>query len=508
MKDLESAKFNSSSRPILPCKPFTFFIGALLFATQILLLLNIRNYYLKQNDVGDKNAVDVKTSEKVNHHVKKQPLRLDVARFEIEVVKPHKDMRTKFPRHPDMVIQKLSKLVEKERNRTNHLLKSVSDLKSKLGIDIPQIGESQQQQHPPEPESTFFHSRKLKGILDGEPGKKSNNEIDLPLCPERSPYLLGPLYVRQKDIPVLKPETQRFRDHFGTSLRSGGASKPTECLARTKLAVIIAYRDREEHLKIFLHHMHPIFQRQLLDYRIFVVEQSPGAPFNRGALMNIGYREALKIDDFDCLVFHDVDLLPEDDRNLYECPSSGPKHMSVAVNKWKYRLQYLNYIGGVTTLSRKHFEEINGFANSFYGWGGEDDDFNHRIMTHNLTVNRTPANLARFSMLRHDKQTANQNLATMMKKSQKSQLDREGLSNLHYELEKKKELPLYTWILVKLPPAPVHNSFGDFWTRMQKSVNDGMNYAAGGIAMKVADQAIKYAAQREEEDIDSEDTLY
>ena len=98
MKDLESAKFNSSSRPILPCKPFTIFIGALLLATQILVLLNVRNYYLKQNDVDKKNAVDVKTSEKVNHHVKKQPLRLDVARFEIEVVKPHKDMRTKFPR--------------------------------------------------------------------------------------------------------------------------------------------------------------------------------------------------------------------------------------------------------------------------------------------------------------------------------------------------------------------------------------------------------------------------
>ena len=71
--------------------------------------------------------------------------------------------------------------------------------------------------------------------------------------------------------------------------------------------------------------MHPIFQRQLLDYRIFVVEQSPGAPFNRGALMNIGYREALKIDDFDCLVFHDVDLLPEDDR--YENCSKMPKKL-------------------------------------------------------------------------------------------------------------------------------------------------------------------------------------
>ena len=67
-------------------------------------------------------------------------------------------------------------------------------------------------------------------------------------------------------------------------------------------------------MKMFLHHMHPIFQRQLLDYTIFVIEQSPKEDFNRGALMNVGYTEALKLDDFDCFAFHDVDLVPEDDR--------------------------------------------------------------------------------------------------------------------------------------------------------------------------------------------------
>ena len=97
-------------------------------------------------------------------------------------------------------------------------------------------------------------------------------------------------------------------------MRLGGTSKPAECLARTKLAVIIAYRDRAEHLKIFLHHMHPIFQRQLIDYRIFVIEQTGKEKFNRGALMNIGFLEANKVDNFDCFVFHDVDLVPEDDR--------------------------------------------------------------------------------------------------------------------------------------------------------------------------------------------------
>ena len=75
------------------------------------------------------------------------------------------------------------------------------------------------------------------------------------------------------------------------------------------------YRDREDHLQVFLHHLHPILQRQQLDYRIFIVEQSREERFNRGTLLNVGFVEALKTsDDFRCFVFHDVDLLPEDDR--------------------------------------------------------------------------------------------------------------------------------------------------------------------------------------------------
>ena len=35
----------------------------------------------------------------------------------------------------------------------------------------------------------------------------------------------------------------------------------------------------------------------------------------RATLMNIGFVEANRVDrDFKCFIFHDVDLLPEDDR--------------------------------------------------------------------------------------------------------------------------------------------------------------------------------------------------
>ena len=59
-------------------------------------------------------------------------------------------------------------------------------------------------------------------------------------------------------------------------------------------------------------------------------------PFNRAMLMNIGAAEALRQDSFQCFIFHDVDLLPEDDRNIYSCPEQ-PRHMSVAIDVFKYQ---------------------------------------------------------------------------------------------------------------------------------------------------------------------------
>jgi hypothetical protein len=84
-------------------------------------------------------------------------------------------------------------------------------------------------------------------------------------------------------------------------------------------------------------------------------------------LMNIGYAEAIKDYSWDCFVFHDVDLVPEDDRNLYHC-SAYPRHMSVHVNTFNYELPYKEILGGVTSIRKEHFELINGFSNLYFGW--------------------------------------------------------------------------------------------------------------------------------------------
>ena len=50
--------------------------------------------------------------------------------------------------------------------------------------------------------------------------------------------------------------------------------------------------------------------------------------FNRAALFNVGYLEAMKVYAYDCFIFHDVDHFPEDLRNIYKC-GEQPRHMYV-----------------------------------------------------------------------------------------------------------------------------------------------------------------------------------
>uniref|UniRef100_A0A8C5TM64 Beta-1,4-galactosyltransferase 1 n=1 Tax=Malurus cyaneus samueli TaxID=2593467 RepID=A0A8C5TM64_9PASS len=112
-------------------------------------------------------------------------------------------------------------------------------------------------------------------------------------------------------------------------VKAGGRFAPKDCIALQKVAIIIPFRNREEHLKYWLYYLHPVLQRQQLDYGVYVINQDGEEEFNRAKLLNIGFAEALKEYDYDCFVFSDVDLIPMDDRNTYKCYSQ-PRHLSGA----------------------------------------------------------------------------------------------------------------------------------------------------------------------------------
>jgi N-terminal region of glycosyl transferase group 7 len=150
-------------------------------------------------------------------------------------------------------------------------------------------------------------------------------------CPATPPDLNGPIEVDTQP-EFLENVEKRFAD----KITLGGRFKPSDCRARDRVAVVIPFRDRKQHLPILLKNLHSFLMRQQIDYGIFLVEQSADGSFNRAKLMNVGYVEALKLYEWDCFVFHDVDLLPMDDRNLYTCPDQ-PRHMSVAVDTFGFK---------------------------------------------------------------------------------------------------------------------------------------------------------------------------
>jgi hypothetical protein len=99
--------------------------------------------------------------------------------------------------------------------------------------------------------------------------------------------------------------------------------------------------------------------------------------FNRALLMNIGYQEAKKRREYDCYIFHDVDLIPFVMQNYYGCYDL-PRHIGVVSNKTDFVLNYRRYFGGAIGMTSDQIEIINGFSNLMFGWGGEDDDIYNR----------------------------------------------------------------------------------------------------------------------------------
>lgn len=170
--------------------------------------------------------------------------------------------------------------------------------------------------------------------------------------------------------------------------------------SNSQLFIIVPYRDRAEHLKMFLAHYNSI----LPDAKIVIVEQDNRLPFNRGWLLNCGFDFINKVHytTRNHFAFHDVDMLYMNGNasEVYGYPSQ-PTHIATACSQFKYQMPYANYCGGVILLNKSDFIWCNGFSNSYQGWGAEDDDFRKRIENAGMTIKRIPNCI--FQSLPHPK---------------------------------------------------------------------------------------------------------
>jgi GT2 family glycosyltransferase len=200
-----------------------------------------------------------------------------------------------------------------------------------------------------------------------------------------------------------------------------------------KLAIIIPYRNRKEHLKAFLHFLPK--KINVDDYLIIVVEQSDDKAFNRAKLINTGFN-FIK-DKVDYICFHDVDMIPVKADYSY---SDIPLHMASNCSQFDYKLPYNNYYGGVNLMSNENFIKINGFSNDYWGWGVEDDDLLARVMKSGYGIKRRTGY---YYSLPHKKNPSNRP-ENLKKYNSKYNYLEDGLSNLEYKLLEEVKLNDFT----------------------------------------------------------------
>ena len=215
-----------------------------------------------------------------------------------------------------------------------------------------------------------------------------------------------------------------------------------------RLAIVVPYRGRAEHLQQFLPHILTYFERDKLDrkisFSVHIVEQKGNAPFNRGKLLNVGF--SLVQDDCDYVCFHDVDYLPIwADYSWAEKPARLIWHGLVLKENWD------KFFGAVTLFDNAAFKSVNGYPNCYWGWGPEDLElglrckirtggFEKRDGTFLSLPHKHEGFIAPGIWSEQAKQT------NAMFKSRQDHigrfLDEDGLTSLEYKLAKKEYLPL------------------------------------------------------------------
>jgi len=288
---------------------------------------------------------------------------------------------------------------------------------------------------------------KVKEILyttSSESLSKTNNRTNH--CDDTN-IELGPLKINKN----ISREYEDMDENVIKQIQEGGCHIPTGCI-REKVAIIIPYKDRESHLKKLLYHLHPLLVLQHIEYCIYVTEQLDDGQFNKAMIMNAGFEEALKQDGYDCVIFHDVDMLPEDSRNLYTCKDS-PVHLSPAIDKFEYKPDYGTKFGGVIGITPNHYRRCNGHSNRFWGWGGEDNDMEYRIAFAGLNISSVPLEIGRYQMITHKasvKFSHGQKEHIKLEKNAKSRATTDGLSDLSYRLHSCKKEKFYTKFMIDI----------------------------------------------------------
>jgi len=162
--------------------------------------------------------------------------------------------------------------------------------------------------------------------------------------------------------------------------------------------IIIPYRDRKEHLDLFIKDVIPLFEKYLKPFKVVIVEQEEGKLFNRGMLLNIGFNEYK--DKCNYFYNHDVDVYPNE-KCVKEFYTSIKDNTMIGIYTPPGET-----LGTVIKFTKPIFEKINGYPNNFWGWGVEDKSLQNRVEYMRIPIfkylRRNSSNINEYITVKND----------------------------------------------------------------------------------------------------------
>ena len=209
--------------------------------------------------------------------------------------------------------------------------------------------------------------------------------------------------------------------------------------------IVIPFRKREEQLRQYLKEVLPLFMKHLNKFKVVVMEQGDDKPFNRGALMNIAFKEYKN--KYDYLITNDVDILPTEE--------TVKKYYTMKKDVVRIYCAHQESCGGICKIKSNVFSRCNGFPSDIWGWGVEDRSLYFRLRTFNILVgdviyppvkllgNPEDENTKQIKKLfinHRRRQIENQMFRRANLEKRKTFYYKSGLNSLQYTIIQKKEI--------------------------------------------------------------------
>jgi beta-1,4-galactosyltransferase 1 len=210
--------------------------------------------------------------------------------------------------------------------------------------------------------------------------------------------------------------------------------------------IAIPFRERDQHLEYFIKNTVPLLEQHLPNTKVVVVEQNKGKLFNRGALLNIAFKEYENKTKY--FFTHDVDINPTKKciEELYSRDVDEKDILGIYTS-------ICDTLGGIIKMQNITIHSINGFPNDIWGWGAEDKALQNRSnyfgikKLTNLTNNKEhPEYLIRFNDI-DDRISKNNSINLQKYDSNFNKFTNEqkynsimssGLNNLEYTILERK----------------------------------------------------------------------